>query len=224
MKKTDNPKPNYKLVCFDLDGTLIDETEYIWLTIYEHLGVDLKETQKVAKKFWAKEITYPEWCISDLNFLKQKKMHLKHFQEIAKKLKVMNGAIETITELKKKGIKIAVISGSLDIMVDLLFPQNTFDYLLVNKIVFDKEGFVEDLIPTKYDCDEKGAGLLMLCKKEKISTRGCVFIGDNKNDISAAKAAGLAVSFNSKSAELDSSCNVVIKEKDLRKALKHVID
>ena len=214
---------NYKLVCFVLDGTLIDETEYIWLTIYEHLGVDLNETQKTAKKFWAKEITYEEWCQSDLNFLKQKNMHLKHFKDIAQKLKVMKGAIETVAELKKRGIKIAVISGSVDIIVDLLFPKNTFDYLLINKIVFDKKGFVQEIIPTLYDCDEKATGLLMLCKKEKISTKECVFVGDNKNDVSAAKAAGLAISFNSKSAELDNNCKVVIKKKDLRETLKHIV-
>jgi phosphoserine phosphatase len=222
-KVGNSEKQNYKLICFDLDGTLIDETEYIWLTIYEHLSVDLIDTQKAAKKFWAKKITYEEWCQNDLSFLKEKNMHLKHFKEIAKKLKVMKGALETISELKKKGIKIAVISGSVDIMVDILFPKDIFDHVLINKIVFDKKGYVNDIVPTKYDCDEKATGLLMLCKKEKITTKECVFIGDNKNDISAAKAAGLAISFNSKSAELDSVCRVVIKEKDLRKSLKHII-
>jgi phosphoserine phosphatase len=151
-------------------------------------------------------------------------MHLDDFKEIAKKLKVMRGAIKTITELKKQGIKIAVVSGSIDIMVDLLFPKDIFDYLLINKIIFNKQGFVQDIIPTKYDCDEKATGLLMLCKKENISTEKCVFIGDNKNDISAAKTAGLAISFNSKSTELDSICKVVIKEKDLSIILKHIIN
>jgi phosphoserine phosphatase len=214
---------NYKLVCFDLDGTLIDETEYIWLNIYEHIGVNINETKKVAKKFWAKEITYEEWCQSDLNFMKERKTHKKHFQEIAKKLKVMDGALETIAELKKKGIRIAVISGSVDIMVELLFPKNTFDYLLINKLIFDKEGCVKDLIPTEYDCDEKATGLLMLCKKEKISVNECVFIGDNKNDIAAAKAAGLSISFNSKSVELDGICKAIIRIKDLRETLKYIV-
>ena len=30
----------YKLACFDLDGTIIDETIYIWQTIHEHLATD----------------------------------------------------------------------------------------------------------------------------------------------------------------------------------------
>jgi len=126
---------------------------------------------KSSKEVLGKEITYDEWCQSDLNFLKEKKAHKKHFQEIAEKLKVMNGAIDTITALKKKGIKIAVISGSVDVMVELMFPKNAFDYLLINKLIFDKEGFVKEIVPTEYDCDEKATGLLMLCKKEKISAK-----------------------------------------------------
>ena len=49
-----------------------------------------------------------------------------------------------------------------------------------------------------------------------------VFVGDNFNDISAVEIAGLAISFNSKSEELDRLADVVISEKDLRAVLQYL--
>ncbi|MBN2457978.1 HAD family phosphatase [Candidatus Woesearchaeota archaeon] len=213
----------YKLVCFDLDGTLIDETESIWITLYEHLGVDLKEAAITANRFYAGEISYEEWCKSDLRLLKEHKLNTGSFKEIAAKLKVMQGAHETLKQLKEKGIKLAVISGSVDTIFDLLFPSHPFDYVFINKLVFDDYGNVQDIIPTDYDCDKKGKGLKRIAETEGISTKECVFVGDYKNDISIAKEAGLSIAFNSKSEELNSVSDVVIKEKDLSLILDHIL-
>ena len=211
----------YKLVCFDLDGTLIDDTEYIWLTIYDYLGVQ-EEARKYAKKFRSGEITYEEWCKNDLRLLTENKMNLTDLKKISENLKVMKGANETLSELRKKGYKLAVISGSIETMVDILFPNRPFDYVFINKLKFDKDGYIAGLIPTKYDEKEKATGLKKIAELEKIPLSECVFIGDNKNDIHVAKIAGLGISFNSKSVELDKVCRAVIKEKDLRLALKYI--
>ncbi len=40
----------YKLVCFDLDGTIVDDTIFIWQTIHNHLKTDKKRRIEATKK------------------------------------------------------------------------------------------------------------------------------------------------------------------------------
>ncbi len=136
----------------------------------------------------------------------------------------MKGAKETINELKKKRLKLAIISGSLNIVLEHLFPnyKKYFDYVLINKIFFDKKGKISRTNFTAYDEEKKILGLKKIAKNEKIKLEKCVFVGDHKNDVHIAKESGLSISFNSKSKELDKVCDIVIKKKDLREVLKYI--
>ena len=48
----------YKLVCFDVDGTLIDNLEYSWSIFHNYFQVDQKRREKAKKAFYDGEITY----------------------------------------------------------------------------------------------------------------------------------------------------------------------
>ncbi len=59
---SENPL-KYKLICFDLDGTIIDETIFIWQTIHDALGSDKKKRKQYAEDFVNKKITYTVSCL-----------------------------------------------------------------------------------------------------------------------------------------------------------------
>lgn len=214
----------YKLICFDLDGTIVDKTVFIWQTIHDHLGTDKKKREDKKKKYYNKEITYEEWAKHDLMLWEKKKATKKEILDAIKKLKLMNGAKSTIKTLKKRGLKLAIISGSLNIVLEYLWPdyKKYFDYVLINKLFFDKKGKIVKTNFTAYDEERKALGLKKISKKERIKLNECVFVGDHNTDIHIAKEAGLSISFNSKSKKLDKVCNVVIRKKDLREILKYI--
>jgi len=123
----------------------------------------------------------------------------------------------------KAGIaKLAVISGSLNIVLDKLLPDHDFDHVLINRMLFDGQGHIAGGVPTKFDMANKAAGLAVIAAKENIPLESCVFVGDNFNDISVVRAAGLGIAFNCKSQELAQVADVVIKGKDLREILNYV--
>ena len=93
----------FKLICFDLDGTIIDETTFIWQTIHEHLKTDSEKRKKATEEFYDKKISYEEWAKHDVELWKEKGATKKEILSALEPLKLMKGAKETIVELKKKG-------------------------------------------------------------------------------------------------------------------------
>ncbi|MDQ7822922.1 MAG: HAD family phosphatase [Candidatus Eremiobacteraeota bacterium] len=208
-----------RLVCFDLDGTLIDGTVYIWQTLYETYVKDESLKKKITEDYYAKRITYEEWFLHDLEIFRDHGVTEEKMRASIRSLKLMKGARETLDELLSRGYKLALISGSLSMVLDELFPDHPFSDVLINEVYFDDHGVISGGKATPYDVEKKGEGLKVIASREGIPLDRCFFVGDNENDLSIAETAGFSIAFNCKSERLARVCNVVIYEKDLRKIL-----
>lgn len=223
MEKQKNQK-KFRLVCFDLDGTIIDEITNFWGFVCNEYGCDMGKKGLAVEKFMNNLITYNEWVEHDVDMWREKCLTRDDFARAVRKLKLMKGAIETIKELKKRGLKLAIISDSLDIAVEILMPDymKLFDDVLINRLFFGADGKISGWEATKYGIERKADGLKMIAEREKIKLDECVFVGDGRNDVKAAGIAGLSIAFNSDSEELKKACDVVIMKKDLKEILRHI--
>ena len=212
----------YRLVCFDLDGTIIDDTEFIWYTLHRHFRVDMAQVKRWHRLFLDGKVTYEQWFAEDIKWWNAAGARKPDYIAAVKSLRLMQGAEETIRELKRRGLKIAIVSGSLNIVIDTFFPKHPFDYVFVNEIHFDRRGRVAGFRVTPYDFEHKATAVKEIALKEGIGLEECVFVGDNVNDVDAVRISGQGISFNSKSRELDRAADVVIRRKDLRGILAHV--
>ncbi len=205
----------YPLVCFDLDGTLVDDTIYIWKTLHETFDTNAKRRRQAYDDYFSGAISYREWFEHDLVLLNEAGADRERIRKVLAALRPMQGAMETIFELKRRGHIVAIISGSLDIVVEQLFGHALFDHVLINRIYFNEKGAILGGEPTPYDLEGKARGLLHLASLEGISPKQTVFVGDNENDVWIAEAAGLAVAFNCKSDKLRRICHEEIFTKNL---------
>ena len=221
--KTTDPPYHYSLVCFDLDGTLVDDTIYIWKTLHEGFNTDRVERKKAYEDYFARRITYEEWFQHDLKLLRAAGATRDGIIQMCRALKPMRGAMETLAALRDAGLAVAVISGSIQTVLDVLFSDFAFDDVLINRIHFNDGGEIDGGIHTPFDVEAKADGLRHLCTKFGIATERAVFVGDNENDVWIAKAAGLSIAFNCKSDALAALCDVEIHKKDLRLILPHVL-
>lgn len=217
--------PKYKLVCFDVDGTLIDDVKFSWQIFHDYFQTDRHKREDAKNRFFSGQITYREWAEHDINLWKEMGAKKPEFFKAIANLRLMDGAMETLKELKKNGIKLAIISGSLNILLEKFIPDyaDFFDDVFLSRIYFDEYGGISKIEATEYDLDGKALALRKIAEREKISLKDCVFVGDYLNDFKIIQEAGLGIAFNCQHEELRKAADVVIDKKDLREVLRHIL-
>ena len=65
---------------------------------------------------------------------------------------------ETIQFLKERGIKLAIVSGGIDIFLEEKIPdyKTLFDYVFINRFRFDDEGTFTSVISTNMTSKRNG--------------------------------------------------------------------
>lgn len=215
----------YKLVCFDLDGTLIENVKFSWQIFHDYFQTDSHKREDARNKFFSGQISYMEWAEHDMNMWKEKNATKDEFFRAISHIKLMDGAIEALNELKKNGLKLAIISGSINILLEKVIPNygEIFDDVFLSRIYFDDKGNILRMKVTEYDVEKKAEALKLIAKRENISLKECVFVGDYLNDIKVIQEAGLGIAFNCQEDKLKEVADVVIDKKDLREILKYIL-
>ena len=217
--------PKYKLVCFDVDGTLIDNVTFSWQVFHDYFQTDRHRRDDAKNKFFSGEITYLQWAEHDIGLWKEKNAKKKDFFKATDNLRLMNGAMETLVELKKNGVKLAIISGSLNVILERFIPNygEFFNDVFLSRIYFDEDGSISKVEATEFDMDAKALALKKIAEREGISLKECVFVGDYLNDKKIIQEAGLGIAFNCRHDELRKTADICIDKKDLREILKYIL-
>jgi phosphoserine phosphatase len=215
----------FDLVAFDVDGTLVHhpEDKTVWEVLnYRFTGND---DQNVLRWDLYKrgKLSYAEWVALDIASWRDAGATRETITESFGELTLVTGARETLRELKSQGVRLAIISGTLDLLLDTLFSDHPFDEVYTNRIVFDPDGRISHWHATPFDMDGKGVALRSIALRENIELARCAFVGDHANDLAAARLAGFSVAFNPKSAELEAAASAVVRSHDLRDILPHLL-
>src|SRR6266404_8189163 len=187
-----------KLIFFDLDGTLVGGMEYIYEHLWEYFGVDKNQTREAIQKYINKEIAYDEWVKADVKLLQDRGATKQKILDAILSLHPMEGAIDSLRALKNRNYKIFVISGGIDLIIEAVYGDEAnvlFDGVFVNRYIFDSEGKLSGVDPTKYDMDHKEACIKDCAVKYGADLKNCVFVGNNENDVEAALTVGTSIAF-----------------------------
>lgn len=176
-------KHGIELVCFDLNKTLIEETT--WDNLNVALGMTREEDQHYVEQFAAGKITYAEWIAILLDIYKQKgKATLQLVSESVSKYTYKEGAEDLIRYLKEQGYQLALISGSLDILVDRVSSELNIGMAKSNNVfVFDADDRLQDITTLGEDDMAKLSYLESFRTDLGIDITQCVCVGDGDNDI-----------------------------------------
>jgi len=214
-----NPETSgIKLIAFDVDGTLVEHHErlVIWQLLNRRFGGGIEVSDQRYHDFMAGAFSYEEWVHLDLADWIAGGATRKEMVEVVRELDLIEDARSVIDRLEEKGYRLAVISGTLDLVVDEFFPAHPFAEVYTNCVHFDAEERLESITATQYDMEGKAHALADLAERFGLTLEECAFVGDNTNDVAVAKAAGFSVAFNAKSEQLVEAADAVVSGPSLK--------
>ncbi len=205
-----------KLAVFDFDSTLMDGETLEFLAKEFNLHAQIKEITDKAmqgKLDFFESLTYRVSLLKGLSVAK--------VNEICSDLPLMNGATETVTELKKMGYKVICFSGGFKNATIPAMKKIGYDGEFSN-IFHEKSGLLTGLVGGEMMFNfSKGEMLKNLQKILCVTKENTLVIGDGANDISMFRHAGLKVAFCAKDV-LKKEANIIVTEKDLTQILSKI--
>jgi len=204
-------KKHYRLVVFDLDGTLTQERS-IWEYIHKQLGKWYGFAEEYQKQFLAGKISYEEFCEQDAQVWKG--MRVEELLEIVKTVPFYPGVDELINYLKQKGLKLAMVSSGLSLLTNWVHQKYGFDYSVSNDLLHGNE-VLTGKVKIQVYFDKKAEWVKKILKKFRVNPEEVIAIGDSKGDIDMFQMVGFSIAFNSSCSDLDQIANLCISSKNL---------
>lgn len=183
-----------RLICFDMDSTLI-ETEVIdELAIRAGVGDKVKA---ITERAMRGEIDFIESFTERVALLKG--LDISVMQDIAEHLPITEGVGRMMAVLKRAGYKTAILSGGFTYFGNYLRQKFGFDYVYANELEVDDNGkltgrYVGDVV----DGRRKAELLRLLAQVENVNIAQTIAVGDGANDLPMLATAGLGIAFHAK--------------------------
>ena len=177
FQKDDMFRRMRRLICFDMDSTLI-QTECID-ELAERNGVGA-EVRAITESAMRGEIDFKE-------------------SEIAENLPITEGVDRLMTILKRCGYKIAILSGGFTYFGEYLQRRYGIDYVYANELEIGEDGkltgrYVGEIV----DGHRKAELLKLIAQVEKVNLAQTIAVGDGANDLPMISEAGLGIAFHAK--------------------------
>ena len=182
-----------RLICFDMDSTLI-ETEVIdELAIRAGVGDQVKAITEAAMRG---EIDFCESFSQRCTLLKG--LDVSVMQEIAENLPITEGVDRLMRILKKVGFKIAILSGGFTYFGNYLKQKYNIDYVYANELEVENGKLTGRHVGDIVDGKRKAELLRLIAQVENVDIRQTVAVGDGANDLPMISIAGLGIAFHAK--------------------------
>ena len=193
FQKDDMFRRNRRLICFDMDSTLI-KTEVID-ELADRAGVG-EQVRAITEAAMRGEIDFSESFKQRVALLKG--LDESVMQEVAEGLPIMDGAKRLMSILKKCGFKIAILSGGFTYFGNHLKKLFDVDYVYANELEIIDGKLTGNHVGDIVDGKRKAELLKLIAQVEKIDLEQVIAVGDGANDLPMLNLTGLGIAFHAK--------------------------
>ena len=195
---------NRRLVCFDMDSTLI-QTEVID-ELAELAGVG-DQVRAITESAMQGEIDFNESFKRRMKLLKGLSEDVLH--DVAVNLPITKGAKRLIDTLHYYGFKTAILSGGFTYFGKYLQKELDIDYVYANQLEIKDGVLTGGYIGEIVDGNKKAEYLKLLAEKMEIDIGQTIAVGDGANDLPMLNLAGLGIAFHAKPKVKDNAQNSI---------------
>lgn len=188
------PEDPVELVCFDMDGVLIDVGSS-WVMVHKHFGV---ENQAGLEAYLNGEFDDHEFIRRDVAlWLEQKpKMRRSDFEEIFRIPPFMPGVEATIDALRAEGVECAIVSGGVDVMAENVAKRLGIEHWAANGFEYDAEGHLTGDGVVRTPLNDKAAPVVAFAEELDVPLDRVLAIGNSLPDVSMFDVAGRSIAFH----------------------------
>jgi phosphoserine phosphatase len=205
-----------KLAVFDFDSTLMDGETIDFFA--NELGIK-DEVAYITEEAMSGRLDFFESLVQRVQLLKG--LDYSVVEKISQNLPYMNGAKETITELKKQGLTVVCFSGGFRTATGYAKDILGYDADFSN-VLHQKDGKLTGLVGgDMMFSHSKGDMLQRLQNILDITQDETLVCGDGANDLSMFAHAGTRVAFCARDI-LKKEANIVVDTKDLTQILNKI--
>ncbi|MDD4952559.1 MAG: phosphoserine phosphatase SerB [Desulfovibrionaceae bacterium] len=184
---------NRRLVAFDMDSTLVAAEAIDELAKRAGVG---DRVSAITKQAMRGELDFKESLRRRLALLKG--LPTSVLEEVAGAMPLTEGAERLISNLKRVGYKIAIISGGFTFFGDRLKDRLGIDYVYANRLGIRDDRLTGKVVGQIVDGPKKAELLRKIAAKEDISLQQVIAVGDGANDLPMLNIAGLGIAFHAK--------------------------
>ena len=194
FQKDDMYRRMRRLICFDMDSTLI-QTECID-ELADRAGVGA-EVRAITESAMRGEIDFKESFTRRVALLKG--LDASVLEDIAVNMPITEGVDRLMSVLKRCGYKIAILSGGFTYFGEFLQHKYGIDYVYANELEIGEDGkltgrYVGEIV----DGHRKAELLKLIAQVEKVNLAQTIAVGDGANDLPMLGEAGLGIAFHAK--------------------------
>ena len=184
---------NRRLVCFDMDSTLIEQEVIDELAKEAGVGDKVAE---ITERAMQGELDFQQSFRARVALLKG--LDATVLPQIAERLTVTEGAERLVSTLKSLGYKTAILSGGFQYFAEYLQEKLGIDEVHANILDVENGVVTGEVKGHIVDGARKAYLLTELAGKMGISPEQAIAVGDGANDLPMLSIAGLGVAFRAK--------------------------
>jgi phosphoserine phosphatase len=204
------------MVVFDLDGTLTT-VDSLWRYMHAAFGT-WQHGQVAAERYQNREISYKEWAEADAKHWAG--VSIPRLETLLDGIPYQEGAKEVFNELKKRGVKIVILSAGLSILAEKAAKELGADAAVANELRTDN-GRLTGEIDVKVAVDSKEIVVREIASMYDVPLREVALVGDRGFDLGNPEC--LRIAFMPKDDVARLQANHVIETADLREILQYLM-
>lgn len=182
-----------RLVCFDMDSTLIKAEVIDELARRHGVGDEVAEvTERAMRGELDFKASFRE-RMSKLAGLDESVL-----AEIADELPLMDGVECLMANLKRLGYRTAILSGGFTYFALHLQEKLGFDEIHANELVIENGKVTGEVSEPIVDAERKAELLETIALREGFSLDQTIAVGDGANDLKMLAKAGMGIAFRAK--------------------------